>query len=84
MRPDTLLGHVRTAPFRPFRVVMNNGKTYEIIHPEFIDVGRDSFLFFHRDQPEGPFRRFEVVSLLLINNIEFLDSPQSVPGNGAA
>jgi hypothetical protein len=84
MRPDTLIDQVRAVPFRPFRIVMNNGKSYEIRHPEFIKVGRDSFVYFHLNQPTDPFQRMEIVSLLLVNNIEFLDSAAPVPGNGAA
>jgi hypothetical protein len=63
---------------------MNNGKSYEIRHPEFIEVSRDMFLYFHKEQPEGIVRRFEIVSLLLINSIELLDTIAAPPGNGVA
>lgn len=84
MRPETILQNVRAVPFRPFRISMNNGKSYEIRHPEFIEVGRDAFLFFHKDQPDGIFRRYEIVSHLLINDFDFLESVSPPPGNGVA
>lgn len=63
---------------------MNNGKTYDIRHPEFIEIGRDSVVCHSSDQPDGPDRQFDTASLLLISHIEFLAMPsQSVPGNGA-
>jgi hypothetical protein len=34
MRPDDLLAWVHAAPFQPFRICLNSGRTYEIRHPE--------------------------------------------------
>lgn len=54
---------------------MNSDKTYDVRHPEMIRVGRDSFVFFHVTDPEGPFDRLDHVSLLLIERIEVLPVP---------
>jgi len=77
MRPEDLLAYVKAAPFRPFRVVMNNGKTYDVPHPEFVKVGRSGWNYFYMDSPDAPFDRVDMASLLLINHIEYLDVPQS-------
>jgi len=85
MRADSLLPYVRSQPFRPFRIVMNSGKAYEVRHPETIAVGQDVCLYYYRPQPGAPFERWESVSLLLVQNVEHLE--QTVPpatGNGAA
>jgi hypothetical protein len=51
MRPEDLLAYVKAAPFRPFRVVMNNGKTYDVRHPEFVKVGRSGWNYFYMTAP---------------------------------
>jgi hypothetical protein len=42
MRPESIQTYLRAQPFRPFRIVMNSGKTYEVRHPEAASVGRDA------------------------------------------
>jgi hypothetical protein len=79
MRDKSILSYVRAEPFRPFRIVMNSGKSYDVRHPETIAVGRDVFIYYHRQQPEQPFDDWESVSLLLVQNVEF-----DGPANGAA
>ena len=69
-----LLSYVRASPFVPFRIVMNDGKTYEVRHPDFIDVARDSAIFFYRKEPGShQHYRLERFSLLLISRIEELE-----------
>lgn len=83
MRPDSILPYVRAQPFRPFRLVLNSGKLYDVRHPEMLAVGRDVCIYYYREQPGTPFERWESVSLLLIQNVEHLE-PAAAPGNGAA
>lgn len=73
MRPESLLAYVRATPFRPFRIVMNSGKTFEIRHPEMISVGRDVFIFWHAPSPGAPFESWDTISLLLIERLENLE-----------
>jgi hypothetical protein len=73
MRPETLLAYVRAIPFRPFRVVLNSGRSYEVRHPEMIRVGRDSFVFYFADTPDAPYERFETVGLLLVERLEHIE-----------
>ncbi len=73
MRDHSILSYVRAEPFRPFRIVMNSGKTYDVRHPETIAVGRDVCIYYHRQQPDQPFDRWESVSLLLVQNVEHLE-----------
>jgi hypothetical protein len=80
MRDRSVLTYVQAAPFRPFRIVMNSGKNYDVRHPETIAVGRDTFIYYYRQKPGEPFDRVDMVSLLLIQNIEHLD--QGTTKNG--
>jgi hypothetical protein len=78
MRDKSILSYVRAEPFRPFCIVINSGKSYDVRHPETIAVGRDVFIYYHRQQPDQPFDHWESVSLLLVQNVEHVG-----PANGA-
>ncbi len=68
--------YITAEPFRPFRIQMNGGRTFEIRHPEMVQLGRTTMTIF-TDMSEDPDlakdRRIEV-SLLLIESVEPLDS----------
>jgi len=75
MRPDELLTWVRTVPFVPFRIRMNSGRTFDIRHPEMLRVGRSIIhVFFVEGDPSAPYERFEMLGLLLIENVAPIDS----------
>ena len=40
MRPEKVRDHLRRVPFRPFRIHMSDGSSYEVRHPEFVFVTR--------------------------------------------
>lgn len=76
MRPDDLLTWVREKPFRPFRIWLNSGRSYEIRHPEMLKVGRSSVnVYSYAGEPEDPYERMEMVGLLLIERIEPIETP---------
>jgi hypothetical protein len=76
MRPEDLLTWVQAIPFRPFRICLNSGRTYEIRHPEMLRVGRSSAnIYSYADKPEDPYERMEMVGLVLIERIEPIESP---------
>jgi hypothetical protein len=76
MTPQDVLNYVRTQAFRPFRIRMNSGRTFDIRHPEMIRVGRRDLLIFTfvSDSPEVH-DRWDNVSLSLIESIVPLDAP---------
>jgi hypothetical protein len=74
MRPDDLLAWLRAAPFQPFRIHLNSGRSYEIRHPEMLRVGRSSVnIYSFAGDPSDPYERMEMVSLLLIERIEAVE-----------
>ena len=76
MRPDDLLFWIRAAPFRPFRMHLVGGKSYEIRHPEMLRVGRTSVnIYSFAGKPEDPYERVEMASLVLIERIEPIETP---------
>lgn len=38
MRDADIFGYTRATPFRPFRLVLNSGRTYDVTHPETVAV----------------------------------------------
>jgi hypothetical protein len=75
MTPREVLNYVQANPFRPFRIRMNSGRTFDIPHPEMVRVGtRDLLIFtFVSDAPEV-YDRWENVSLLLIESLSPLEA----------
>ena len=70
-----LARYVGAEPFRPFRISMASGRTFEIRHPEMISVGRSTarICTYMSDDPEQAKERESEVSLLLMELVEPLD-----------
>jgi hypothetical protein len=78
-----LASYIGAEPFRPFRISMASGQTFEIQHPEMISLGRSSahiFTFMSEDPEEARQREHEV-SLLLIESVEPLNVAPAQGGN---
>ncbi len=78
MTPPSVLNYVKAEPFRPFRIHMASGKTFDVRHPEMVRVGKSNLLVFSfaSDQPEV-FDEWESVSLMLMESISHLETPVS-------
>ncbi len=66
--------YVAAEPFRPFRIRMASGQSFDIGHPEMLLVGRTSARVYTAtgtDQAE----KWHETSLLLMETIEPLDAP---------
>ena len=97
MRAETLLSELRRRPFVPFRIVMSDGKEYDILHPDLVYVtARSAMVAFPRWQVGEPLpnpaeylhplpERFDHISLGLISRLECLDpqTPSQGDGQGA-
>ena len=75
MTPPSVLGYVRAEPFRPFRINIASGKTFDVRHPEMVRVGRTNLIVFSfaSDQPDV-FDEWQSVSLMLIESISHLEA----------
>ena len=40
MRPDEIRAHLRREPFRPIRIYISDGSSYDVRHPELMFVSR--------------------------------------------
>lgn len=57
-------------PFRPFRLVMSSGQTYEVRHPEMAMLTRTDLLVGVGESEEGVPAEFRICSLLHVTSIE--------------
>jgi hypothetical protein len=80
VRAGDLIGYKRATPFQPFRIVMNDGHSYDVRHPDLVDVGHRVGIFFYRRKPKGPFDRWETFSLTLISRIVSIEREDPPPG----
>ncbi len=71
-----ILGYLRAEPFRPFRIQMASGRTFDIRHPEMLRVGTSSLVIFSfvSDDPDI-YDRWDTVSLMLIENVTHHEVP---------
>jgi hypothetical protein len=70
-----LARYVFAEPFRPFRIGMASGQSFEIRYPEMISIGRSKARIstFFSEDPELAKQREHEVSLLLMESVEPLD-----------
>ena len=71
--------YVTAEPFRPFRIQMTSGRTFEVRHPEMVQVGRTTmtiFTFLSEDPGQAKERQVEV-SLLLVESVDPLDAARA-------
>ena len=77
MTANRLMNYVTSEPFRSFRIKMTGGDTFEIRHPEMVQVGRTTATIFTwmSDEHENQNEREREISIILIESIEPLRSP---------
>lgn len=63
-------------PFRPFRIVMSSGQSFEVRHPEMAMLTRTDLLVGVGEADDGVPAEFRICSLLHITTIEPLNAPK--------
>ncbi len=58
--PKEVMGHVFAEPFRPFRIRMASGETYEIRHPETASLGKTNITIFVPFSTKNPGTSFGI------------------------
>ena len=81
MTTEGMFRYLRAEPFRPFRIHMASGRTFDIRHPEMVKVTKNYLVIFSFVSDETDvFDNWDSVSLLLIESISYLES-SSIPQN---
>jgi hypothetical protein len=70
MTLQTFRDLLKLQPFKPFRLVMSSGQTYEVRHPEMAFLTRTSILVGVDVADDGVPAEFKVCSLLHVTAIE--------------
>jgi hypothetical protein len=71
LTPRAMVEFVSAEPFQPFRLHMASGRVFDIVHPEFIKVGRSSVtVYMPPDGAPGAADRWQEVSLMLLESVE--------------
>lgn len=65
---------LRQQPFKPFRLVMSSGRTYEVRHPEMAWLTRTDILVGVGETEEGVPAEFRICSLLHVSAVEPIGS----------
>jgi hypothetical protein len=76
MCPEDILFWLKAVPFKPFRICLNSGRTYEIRHPEMLKVSRTTMLVFSSaGEPQDLIDKMKMVGLALVERIEPIEAP---------
>ncbi len=71
MGPEDLRNLLKEQPFRPFRIRLDDGRSFAITHPDMVHVGRRvAIILVFESGPERYFQRHVTISLLHISSIE--------------
>ena len=77
MSPLNLLKRVKQRPFTPFRMVVSEGATYDVRHPDQVIVTRDTAVIgIPGDQEQDLHETFVLVDLLHVVRLEPLETAQ--------
>jgi hypothetical protein len=68
-------------PFKPFRLVMSSGQTYEVRHPEMAWLTRTSLVVGTDDPGDGVPAEFKICSLLQVTAVEPFPSGSKQPAD---
>lgn len=75
LTPQTVREYVKAEPFRPFRLHLASGRTFDVRHPEMIKILKSNILVFNPtgDSSEFP-DEWESISLMLTESISHLEA----------
>lgn len=75
MNPREVLNFIASEPFKPFRIQMASGRTFEVRHPEMAQVGKSTVTVYSAvDDQNGSQEQWHKLSLVLIECIEPLQT----------
>ena len=74
MTVQTFRNLLNERPFRPFRLVMSSGQTYEVRHPEMAMLMRTDILVGIDEADDGLPSRYKICSYLHVTAVEPVNS----------
>ena len=75
MTKQTIHGYVKAEPFRPFRLHLVSGRTFDVRHPEMIKILQSTILIFKAaGDSQDLSDEWETISLMLIESVSHLEA----------
>jgi len=74
MAVQTFRNLLNERPFKPFRLVMSSGQSYEVRHPEMAMVTKSDILVGVDIEDDGVPAEFKICSMLHVTAVEPLES----------
>lgn len=86
MPPLDILQALRKRPFEPFRLLISDGTSYDVRHPEVALVGLGSLVIGipAAGQTQLPYERYETIDLRHVVKMLPLEATAPTGGNGTA
>ena len=78
--PRKIMDFIDAEPFRPFRIHMASGKSFDVRHPENIKIGKSSVTVYLPVDDDEDNEQWREVSLMLLEYVEPL-SPAMQSGD---
>jgi hypothetical protein len=76
MSRQTINDYVKAEPFKPFRLHLVSGRTFEIRHPELMKILQSTVIIFKSaETTDGLSDEWDTVSMMLIESISHLEAP---------
>lgn len=79
MRMQTIRDLLKAQPFRPLRLVMSSGQTYEIRHPEMAWLTGYDIHIGVGETPEGIPLEYRILPLLHVTTVDVIAAPAAGP-----
>lgn len=82
MSAEELHASLRQQPFEPFRIMLSDGTSYDVRHPDLLWVGqRSAYVGLNGEPGQTLFERSVKLDLLHITQVYPLDASASPPKN---
>jgi hypothetical protein len=81
MTAEELRAFAKADPFKPFRVVISDGRSFEVPYRTSMKVyGRDVMIYYVRpgDPPDAPWDTAQKLGLEVIEKVELIEPPVAV------
>ena len=79
MSPQGIRQLLKEQPFRPFRLVMSSGKSYEVRHPEMVWLLKNDILVGTAVEDDDLPVEFDICPLLHVATIETVRTDRPIP-----
>jgi hypothetical protein len=77
MTVQTFRDLLEQTPFKPFRLVMSSGQTYDVRHPEMAFLSRTSIYVGVDEADDGIPAEFRICSFLHVTAVEPVDAAEA-------